>query len=357
MIVVDGEFKNARVYYLESPEYRARYAPGTSHEQRKVLEDGFEAKVADLIAKHGVLNSATVDAKGNLVVPGIERNAESIRAMRNLTQELSEKATGGMSDDEIRGYQQSIYTKSMMIYKNWIPSLASMRYAKLQYSDRTQSYEWGRMRTFYSILAQDHIKAINTFLQVAKCTDEGLRRMDVMYLKKKADHLKDTGKELEITKEEFYDLMRNNVRTAAKDVILTSTLLIMWLLAKQLPPDDDEDPMVKSWYNFMMKAIDKVLDEMLFFYSPKSADGMLNGNIFPTFSVLTDSLKLMGAFGAEIFGLIFKDDKWVDDNKVIKYVMKSFPVTSQISTWIPLFAPEAAKDMGLRISPEARPRH
>jgi len=39
----------------------------------------------------------------------------------------------------------------------------------------------------------------------------------------------------------------------------------------------------------------------------------------------------------------------VEKNYPIKYIMKSFPITSQGAQLLPLFAPETAKDLGIRM--------
>jgi len=43
------------------------------------------------------------------------------------------------------------------------------------------------------------------------------------------------------------------------------------------------------------------------------------------------------------------DEETVEDTKVIKYWMKTFPFTNQMAGYLPMFFPELAKELGLRV--------
>jgi len=38
-----------------------------------------------------------------------------------------------------------------------------------------------------------------------------------------------------------------------------------------------------------------------------------------------------------------------DDAFAIKYLMKSFPITNQLSQYLPVFVPDVAKDLGIKM--------
>jgi len=42
--------------------------------------------------------------------------------------------------------------------------------------------------------------------------------------------------------------------------------------------------------------------------------------------------------------------------KVLKYVMKSFPIMYQMEQMLPMFYPEMAKDLGIKMSSESKPK-
>ena len=41
-------------------------------------------------------------------------------------------------------------------------------------------------------------------------------------------------------------------------------------------PDDDEDPRVKNQYKFILRAADKLRDEIAYFYDPTSISGLVS---------------------------------------------------------------------------------
>ena len=44
-----------------------------------------------------------------------------------------------------------------------------------------------------------------------------------------------------------------------------------------------------------------------------------------------------------------------DKNYVIKYLMKSFPVSNQAAGMLPMFYPELAKSLGIKAQSQAKP--
>jgi hypothetical protein len=51
-----------------------------------------------------------------------------------------------------------------------------------------------------------------------------------------------------------------------------------------------------------------------------------------------------------MYGLTTGNDELVEDTKVIKYVMRTFPVANQMVGYLPLAYPDIAKDLGIRIT-------
>ena len=173
--------------------------------------------------------------------------------------------------------------------------------------------------------------------------------------KKRLDYRMKTGKDDFMSEDEFYDLVRSNIRQSAKDVLVALSLVSLYLLAKANVPDKDEDEKVKNVYKYTVKALDKISDEVTFFYNPISFQQILNGSIFPSFGFLSDGANILNHMTKEVWGMAF-DDKLEEKNYVIKYLLKSFPITSQVSNYLPLFAPELAKDLGMRVTAESRRR-
>jgi hypothetical protein len=113
--------------------------------------------------------------------------------------------------------------------------------------------------------------------------------------------------------------------------------------------DYEEDPAVKNQYRFIVKALDKFKDELSYFYDPSSILNTLGGNLFPSISLLENLKKGVFNFLKENWAIIEGDQETVDKTYVIKYWMRSFPITNQMAGYLPMFYPELAKDLGLKM--------
>jgi hypothetical protein len=198
------------------------------------------------------------------------------------------------------------------------------------------------------MLSLDLIKSANRLRNTLIGNEEGVKYMREMWEEKKAKYEQETGKTLNMTESEFMDLVRRNVKSQMMDTMFFLMMIGLVLALKANAPDDDEDPMVKNQYKFLMRAADKLKDEISYFYNPANLLQLVSGGIFPSIGIITNFLKILEQFSLEMFGLVLQNDEWVDSAKPIKYTMKQFPVLNQLQQYIPMFAPEVAKDLGIK---------
>jgi len=178
--------------------------------------------------------------------------------------------------------------------------------------------------------------------------DKWVAQMRNLYEKKSADYKADTGKDLEMTEGMFLNLVNDNVKSQMLDVMFFAA---MWALAiglKANVPDEDEDPSVRNKYKYLMRAVDKFKDEITYFYDPTSILSLTSKGIFPAVGLIENMRKVVWNGGKELFYLYEGDEKAVKKNFVLKYAMKSFPIGAQIGAYLPMFYPEAAKDLGIK---------
>jgi hypothetical protein len=351
-IVVDGEVANAREYLRKTDKYANIYKVNAA--ERAELEKSFEEDVTQLVKEKGIMNVATME-NGNLIIPGVDRKSDSVIELRRKVQALTKDALGNLSDDDIRKINLNIYGKSFMIFKNWIPRLVDVRLGNLKYNSATEAYEWGRSRMMFRVLSEGVIDSINNLTSAVLGNDEKwVEQIKKLYEKKKADYLRDTGKVLKMSEAEFIDLVNKNVRNQMTDLMFYLSLTALFLMAKSLPPDD-ADKATQNKYKYMVRIIDKIKDEVGFFYDPTSMIGLTASGIFPAVAYLDNFKKLFNNFGNEMYGLAIGDEERVEKNQVIKYALKGFPVTSQFDTILLMFFPDLAKDLGMRAQAQARP--
>jgi hypothetical protein len=345
-IVENGQVLNAREFLRTTPEYIDMYA-GTS-EQRADRKVKFEDDVKQLVKDKGVLNIGKV-VDGKFTLPGIDRSSDSVVKLRSQIQQVTADALGSMTEANKRMMNMTIYGDSFMMFKNWIPRLADVRFGNLKYNSASDAYEWGRMRTLFSVVSWDVIGSIGKLKNALVANDLGVEQLKELYEKKKMEYEKETGKPFNMTSSQFTDMFRNNVRNQMYDFIVLTTLFSLVLALKANAPDDEEDDRVKNSYKFMLRATDKLLDEILYFYNPTSISQLISGGIFPSMQLLTNFQKVITNFGQEMFGLALGNEDWVESARPIKYLMKTFPVTNQIQQYLPILYPDLAKDLDIRM--------
>ncbi len=243
-----------------------------------------------------------------------------------------------------------------MVFKNWIPRLVDVRLGNLKYNSATEAYEWGRTRMMWRVLSEEGVlKSISNLTSAVMGNDERwVEQMKTLYEKKKTDYKKDTGKELKMTEAEFLDLVNKNIRNQATDLLFYLSLTGLFLLAKALPPDD-EDKATQNRYKYMVRVLDKVKDEIGFFYDPTSMIGLTASGLFPAVGYLDNFKKLFLNFSNEMYGMAIGDEERVEKNQVLKYGLKGFPVTSQFDAIFLMFFPDLAKELGMKAQSQARP--
>ena len=146
------------------------------------------------------------------------------------------------------------------------------------------------------------------------------------------------------------------IRNQIVDLVFYATLTSMFLAAKALAPDDpDDDIATKNKYKYMMRLIDKVRDEIAYFYYPTSLLSLTTSGIFPAVSYLENFRKVFSNFFTEMYAIGVGDEELQKKNQVVKYLLKGFPIASQADGIMLMFYPEAAKDLGMRAQSEAKP--
>jgi len=344
-IVENGEVVNAREFLKKTDEYKNFYE-GTD-EQRRVRENKFEEDVKKLTEEKGILKLGSI-VDGEFIIPGVDRKSESVVALRRKVQQVSKDALGNMTDESRRLIDMNIYGNSFMMFKNWIPRLIDVRLGNLKYNSASDAYEWGRMRTVYGMLSLDVLKSVRQLKNTLIGNQKGVEYMKEMWEKKKTEYEKETGKKLNMTESEFMDLVRRNVKSQIVDTLFYLGMIGLFMALKANAPDKDEDPLVKNQYKFLLKATDKLRDEIAYFYNPSNLLQLVSGGIFPSIGMITNFEKILQNFMIENYALAIGNEKLEESNHVIKYVMKQFPVLNQIQQFIPMFAPDVAKNLGIK---------
>lgn len=345
-IVQDNKVVNTREYLRSTPEYSNMYE-GTQ-EERDSRSARFEEEVKRLNETQGIINVGSV-VNGEFIIPGVDQKDASVVELRRKVQQFSNDALGSASEENKRAINMTVYGNSFMIFKNWIPRLVDVRMGGLKYNAASDAYEWGRMRTVTKIISDDFLKSIGRLHNTLVANDKGIEYLKDLYETKRTSYTQETGKELDMTADQFIDLVRQNVKNQLYDVLIYGALFAIYWGLKANAPDDDEDPEVKSRYKFLLKATDKFKDEIGYFYDPTSLSSLVGSGIFPSIGLINDYKRLFSHTMTELYGLSVGDDELVDSNQTVKYWLRTFPVLNQGASLLPLFYPDLSKDLGIKM--------
>ena len=355
-MVVNGKIVNIRQYLKKQDE--ARYKKDASgkyimsESERRALEKTFESRVKELKATSALAKIAKIE-NGYVVIPGV--SSEELAKYRTMIVENIRNLNGQMSEENKANYRRDTIFKSFMMFKNWIPKQVGLRTGDINKNLELNQWEYGRTRLFVKTWAQLGFRNIFKMQAILQGTDEGLAIMDEMLKAKKEEHFKRTGEELDITDEEFYDMVRRELSNQMKELGVLLGVMALLIAAKVAPPPDDKDKLATNRFKYFLKLINKISDEIKFYYDPRSFESMTKGSVLPALGLLTRAGQFIGALEEETRGIIIGDQELQDKNHPLKYFLNMIPIGSQFQNdYLPYLAPDLAKENGIRVSPEAR---
>ena len=182
-----------------------------------------------------------------------------------------------------------------------------------------------------------------------------IKRAREIYEQKKQETM-DAGlysEETFITEDVFIQSFIEGVNSTFTE--MRNAFMLIALIASALltaGPDDDDE--TKNFKKTMAKLVDKLTDEISFFYSPNSFLDIMGTKPLPVFSLITDSTRVVRELSLEVFGMTFDNEEWVDSAKPAKYIFRMFPISKEVISYIPIIDPELGKEMGIQLSNRSR---
>lgn len=338
----DGKIVNIR-QYVAAQDRKTKY--DMSEGERRQLEKTFEDRVKELKESSSLIKTAEIK-NDEVVIPGVSE--EELAKFRTKIIEYGRKLNGQMNQDNKAGYRRDAIFSSFMMFKTWIPKMVAERTTDINYNVEVDNWEYGRTRAFVKTWAYLGLRNIGKMRDIINGTEEGLAILDEMLEEKRQEHFKKTGQELEITKEEFYDLMRKELTSQLKELKLLVILMASILAAKAAEPPEDASDLEKNRYKFWAKALNKISDEISFYYNPVSFEGMTKGSILPSLNLLTKTERVFIQLSKELGD---EPEKAYPQKAIFNLI----PGLAQFQTEVlPFVDPELAKEWGIRVSAEAR---
>lgn len=363
--VIDGKIVNLRDAAANNEEYRNRF--NLSPAERTEVEKAFEDRIKEYREKYSLAKFAefkTVKENGKdktiIDIPGISRESVDVQSLRELVQTMSKDALGEADEFDVASYKYNLYWRLFMTFKNWIPRQADVRWGEFRPDQAHHSYEYGRFRMFARSLSALNLKAIAKlvpFLSHIMSKEDLIKRAKEVY-KEKLEQEKLLGRynpDTFIREDEFVEKFIQGVESSFAEIrtaIFMSSLLFFGLAA----PDPDDPADEKAYKTLIRRQLNKLIDEVAFFYSPKNGIDII-GNSAPFISLMRDSYytfsDLMSQFfgvGFESIGMEEKGLEMQENAKPIKRIFKMFPVLKEILTYLPAIDEDTAKEWGVKLT-------
>jgi len=348
-MVENGKIVNIR-QYLAAEDRKTKYQMSVA--DRKVLENSFEDRVKELKETRALSKIVKV-TDNDITIPGV--SDEELAKYRTKVVEYGRDLSGQMNIDNKAEYRRDSLLRSFMMFKGWIPKQVSVRTLDINKNLQADEWQYGRTRLFAKTIVYLGRNTISGMRDILQGNEKGLAIMDDILEQKRKDYFNKTGQVLDISEEEFYDLMRRQLSNQMKELGLLMGVLALVLAAKAAVPPDDADALTKNKYKFWAKAINKISDELAFYYDPRSFISMTQGSVLPALSIVAKVERAFGALGKEAYGYVTDDESLQEKSYPTKYFLDLIPGPSQFQQEIlPLIYPELAKEMGIRVSSQAR---
>ena len=379
-IVMNGELVNIR-QYLQEQDRKNRKSLSVS--ERKILRKGLNGglldstgtRVKELQESDKALKNVIKITDQGATIPGI--TDEQIAKYRVKIIDYNRTLNGMMDENDKMGFRRDTLFSSFMMFKSWIPKLVYVRTGALDKNIQTGNWEYGRMRAFVKTWLYKDLEGLNiedastkafytrwnmsvmssvrNINDIIKMNDRGMEITNKILYDKKMKHFKDTGQQLEITEEEFQDIMRDAVINQFKEIGVLFTVMGSYFGAVIAEPPEDATPLELNRYKSFFRQINKIADEITFYYNPTSTEAILQGTFIPAFGLLSKINRFGNQLGHEIYGNMTGDLKMMEDAHPTKYLINLFPVLSQAQNeYLPLFDAELAKSLGVRVTKESR---
>ncbi len=345
-VIRDGKFVNIRELVKKEMGYDSIYK--LSPEDRKAKKAAIEDRIKELKEKESLLNIAQV-VDDKLVIPGIERNSQPVYDFRQKIQEFTKDALGNTSQEDLSLYKRSVMMQSFFMFKNWIPRMLDVRGQSLKYNAGTEGYEWGRIRMLARALQTNGLGTVASLFKQLSGNEKDIIKIAQKLFKEKQEYFASQNEEFNMTEADFVDMYLKGVRSEFKELGLTLGLLGLLIFARIHAPGDD-DPQVKGMYKWTLRSIDKLTDELSFFYDPTSFTNIANGSIFPAVGILVDAETLMKNGLKDAYYYMSGDKEGQGKIKSTKYFFKSIPLVNQLVQYGAIFNNDFAKEMGIQIS-------
>ena len=261
-------------------------------------------KIEDKNAKN--LHELAYIKDNKFIIEGLTSNEFTM--FRGKVRSTATKIKGSISEDNKNLIGTYTLGMAMMQFRNWIPGLASTRFAKLTYDETYKELEVGRYRVFagqfiqasnaMEILKEAKTLAMEIVLSLpginllgkngslySKSVKKNSKAAKFYYDRFLAENRHISKKDF--TFEDFIDFRIAKLKGVTREISILLTFLAMTALIKMaIPDDDEEDEYERLLARFIYNSANRGLLEVAFWTDPNSTSAILQSPI-PSFRTIT----------------------------------------------------------------------
>lgn len=364
MMIEDGKIVNITDFV--NAKYKDRWESAVTH---KEAVSKIKTEVEELKKTRSIDAIKKLDENGKLVIPGLDlSNTKEIDRLTNLTRSIARTSTHGRTSADINQFGMNVWTNSMQVFKTWIPKLMISRFQHFEkvgddfnvtiddngHTDG-ERYDIGRFRLFMYVMSKNITGKATNIINLLSANEKGVETLNQMYEDFARDYKQRTGHDMNMNKEDFFDLIRTNLRNEVRELAVLFSLLGMLFATGYFAPQNDEDKAAKNAHNYYIRIMDKFVTQLSFFYNPVEFQKLLSGGMFPAIGMFDDISKfthnmIMETTGFDITKPTLTPEEVYQKAQPIKYGMQLFPIGKAAITYMSMFDADFAKAFNVTIS-------
>ena len=369
-MVENGKLVNINDYV--KAKYKERYDSSDNFQEAsgKIEEEVNELK------KTRSISAIKKIVNGKLEIPGFDTsNLSEVERLTKLNKDITNRVVGSISKENINKMSMNIWTRGLMVFKQWIYPLYGTRFNgitklgtdsfsfKIE-DDGTiegEKYDIGRVNLFIKMVYETIKDRQNNINNLLKVNEEGVKKINELYDRYQETYYKKTGQRMNMSKEDFADMLRTNLRNELKEISYIIGLFAAAFALGIIAPGDDADRATKNRFRYYEKLLDKIRDELTFFYNPNEIRSLLSGGIFPAIGVVTDALNLVNHMSEQLTGMsITKEGKTPEQIREeampLKDLLRIVPGGKNVLTFGAILSEDWAKEFDITIQKKNRIR-
>ena len=362
----NGKLVNIREYVKQKNGFSSIY--NLSEGERKAKFDKIEKEIEGLQKEKSLLTDKSISVKedGRVEFKGLRPSPTEVDAseivLRQQIQQLTRDVLGNRTPDEMAQINTTLFGSSLMAFKGWIPRLAEQRFGGLHYHAGSDTYEQGKILQLYSAISSNVDKKGKNLLNVlgyglGLTGDSSIVEMAKADYRKKLLQERDKEGvyqnsmfELKMGEAEYVDQYVKGVKGAIRELAASVAMMGLFYvgLSYAMQQQKEKDKHIYGALastKAMVKLLDKLSDELLFFYSLPSAKKLVTVSL-PITSMVTDGLTLMKHGAQEIGFDLTGNEKEAEKNHVLKYIVDYTPVVNEVSDMFNIFSEDYHKWIG-----------